>query len=137
MTRHEVSYLGQVVRRDVQYALRVLRQSPFLTAALVLSLGLGTGANAAVFNLISALLLRPPAGVENASSLVLVRAIRSSAGDLGLASHADLETLRGSGALDALPVYDDSVITGATFDGTSRRVRVASVGDGLFATLRM
>ena len=115
----------------------MLGKAPVLTAALVLSLGAGTGANAAVFNFISALLLRPPAGIGNASTLSIVRAMRASAGDAGLASHTDLADLRASGVFDAVAAYDDSLVTGATFDGEMRQARVASVTGDLFTTLGM
>ena len=45
------------VGEDVRYAVRVLRRRPAFTAAAVLSLALGTGANTAVFSLIDALLV--------------------------------------------------------------------------------
>ncbi|MEX2271285.1 MAG: ABC transporter permease [Vicinamibacterales bacterium] len=122
---------------DLRYAVRAIGKAPLLTAALVVSLGIGTGANAAVFNFISALLLRPPAGIENASTLAIVRAARSAAGDAGLASHTDLAELRASRAFEAVSAYDDSVVTGATFDGTTRRARVASGTGDLFLTLGM
>ncbi|HEY7338151.1 MAG TPA: ABC transporter permease [Bryobacteraceae bacterium] len=44
--------------RDVRYAARSLRKSPAFTAAAVVSLGLGIGANTAIFTLIDALMLR-------------------------------------------------------------------------------
>src|SRR5262245_45957990 len=44
------------VRADTGYALRLLRRSPAFTVVAIVSLGLGIGANTAIFNLIDTVL---------------------------------------------------------------------------------
>ena len=46
-------------RHDIRYTLRGLRRSPGFTATVMLTLGLGVGANAAMFGLLGRLMFRP------------------------------------------------------------------------------
>jgi predicted permease len=56
--------------RDVRYAVRGLRKSPGFALVCILTLGLGIGANTAIFTVINAVLIRPVPGVANPDELV-------------------------------------------------------------------
>ena len=47
------------LQQDVRYALRGLRRSPAFTATVIVTLGLGIGANAAMFDVVDRLMFRP------------------------------------------------------------------------------
>src|SRR5580700_6744425 len=47
------------LRKDLQFAFRNLRKSPGFLAVVILSLGLGIGANSTIFSVLDAALYRP------------------------------------------------------------------------------
>jgi hypothetical protein len=59
--------------RDMHYGLRVLWRTPVFTIVAVMSLGIGIGANTAVFSLLDTVLLRMLPVVRNPEQLVVAR----------------------------------------------------------------
>jgi putative ABC transport system permease protein len=71
--RSVVPGLIDTVIRDLRYGLRFLRRSPIFTTVAIVSLALGIGANAAIFQLIDTIRLRSLA-IANPQELAEVRA---------------------------------------------------------------
>src|SRR5205807_2131766 len=58
--------------QDLRHALRTLARSPGLSLAAVLTLGLGIGANTAMFGVVDRLFVRPPAHVVDPDRVVRI-----------------------------------------------------------------
>jgi predicted permease len=59
--------------RDVRYALRTLRREPMFVAGVLLTLALAIGMNAAMFGLITRLMVAAPPGIRDADRVAQVR----------------------------------------------------------------
>jgi predicted permease len=94
--------------RDVRFALRLLRKSPGFTAVAVLTMALGIGANATVFSVMNALILRP-LNVPEAERLYQLFRGKDKAGNQSFPDYLDLRDRNRS--------FDDLVGYGATVAG--------------------
>jgi predicted permease len=122
--------------QDVRYALRGFAKSPGFTAVALLTLGLGTGANTAVFSFVNALLLRPAPGVVEPSSFVAVYTSDFSSGPYGTSSYPDYLSLKSEATVFEELVAYRSGAAGLLKHGDSvDRVRVMPVTSGFFETI--
>jgi hypothetical protein len=78
---------------DIKYAFRSLRRTPGFTAAVVITLALGIGANTAVFSIANGILWRPVPGKDPDRLMVIVAKNRAQGGFFDY-SYADYEDFR-------------------------------------------
>ena len=67
----------ETIWQDIRYAVRGLRQKPGFTLAVVATLGLGIGANAAMFGITDRLLFRPPTFMKDPDRVHRVYLVRT------------------------------------------------------------
>ena len=103
-------YAIEILAKDVRFAFRVLRKSPGFTAVAVVTLVLSIGANAVVFGVLNALILRP-LNVPRAESLYGIE--RNGWGFLSYPDYIDLrDRNRSFEDLGALTINEGAVDTG-------------------------
>ncbi len=123
--------------QDALYAARGLRRSPGFTAAVVLTIALGVGANAALFGVIDRLMFRPPAFLREPSQVnrvdwYAVLAGRSDIPRLQTRRVRFDNIARATHSFDAITgFYDQPESVGA---GADKADRVASEVTGNFFT---
>jgi len=122
------------LRSDVIYACRLLRRSPMFAAVAILSLGLGIGANAAIFNLIDTVLLKS-LPVQDPSTLFFIdNSGGKSQGNSG-PPYPCFEILRQSNTtLSGIAAFDDGLFK-VTIDGEAEEVRGQYASGNFFEVL--
>ncbi|HET7295297.1 MAG TPA: ABC transporter permease [Vicinamibacteria bacterium] len=128
---HFFDTLGQ----DLRYALRSLKRNRGFTAAVVLTLGLGIGANTAIFSVVNGILLRPLPYGEGARIVSLRHDLKeTNAAGIGF-SPVEIEDLRRlSTSLDALSEYHSMNFT-LLGGAEPLRVRTGVVSSNFFDML--
>ncbi len=90
--------------RDIRYAVRMLVRQPAFTAVAVLTLALGIGANAAIFSIVDATMLRP-LPFANASRIFLVRRAGNRIGGPSISMAIYLQWKQRQNLFDAFGAY--------------------------------
>jgi len=120
--------------QDARFAMRMLRKSPAFTATAVLILGLGIGANNAIFSVVNAVLIRPLPFPEP-DRIVRVESTIARTGQVGGVSYPDfLDWRRQNTVFQTLAAFSirGLALSGA---GTPVRLRSAMVNADLFPLL--
>jgi putative ABC transport system permease protein len=121
--------------RDIRYGLRSFARSPGLTLVLLITLAVGTGANATVFSFIDALLFRPAEGVANPARLVEIFTSDFSSGPYGNSSYPDYLSMRSTTSFEHLSASQSDDIIGIKIGDEAERARVSRVSADYFAAL--
>ncbi|HET9280542.1 MAG TPA: ABC transporter permease [Candidatus Angelobacter sp.] len=121
--------------QEIRYAFRIILRNPGFTAIAALSLALGIGANAAMFSLADALLLRP-LPVASPGTVMEVDLDKSS-GDLGGVSYPDYRDLRATAkSFEGLVAFEFSTVSMARAATETPQMRMGLlVSDNFFSVL--
>lgn len=120
--------------RDLRYAARGLWRAPGFALAAMLTLGLGIGANTAVFSAVEAVLLAPLPYAQPQRLLYAWEGDNRRAGSMEPFSYPDFLDLRHVPALSGMAAYvvNDIPLTGS---GEAAHVRAAAVSASTFGLL--
>lgn len=129
--------LADEIRGDVRYALRMLRRSPGFAVVAVLSIGLGVGANTAIFSLIDTVLLKS-LPVSRPDRLFFVDSSGGRSGQTGPGPpYPAFEIMRARNRhFSALAAVAGNAFR-VTIDGTTEPIRGALASGQFFEVLRL
>src|SRR5687767_10343966 len=119
--------------QDLRFGGRTLRRNPGFAAIAVLTLALGIGANAAIFSVVNAVLLRPLPWREP-DRAVMIWSKWVSFGKTWVAEGEVLDYRKRSRTLSEVAAWSDGQVN-LTGDGEPERVAAASVTANLFPVL--
>ena len=120
---------------DIRYAVRTLRRAPGFTAAVLVTLALGIGANTAIFSMVNGVLLRRLPYANGDRLITLEHPVRSlTIGDIGFSPTEAADFRASLSSLDGVAEYHSM-----SFDllghGEPRRVQTGVVSADFFDVL--
>jgi predicted permease len=119
--------------KDIRYGARMLLRSPGFTLIAIATLGLGIGANTALFSVVNGVLLQP-LHFPKANQLVALYENRAQFQDASISYPNFLDWERNNRSFETIAAFrsDNFSLTGM---GQAERVKGAMVSAGFFATL--
>jgi putative ABC transport system permease protein len=122
--------------RDIQYSARLTKRSPGLTATIVLTLALCIGANAAIFSVVNAVLLRS-LPFPNPDQLVLLWGTSAAFGQRSQISFTDMADWRHeASSLEEMVAFQSWWNPTLNWDNQPQHVAGLQVSDGYFRVLQ-
>ena len=124
------------LRQDLVYAIRWFARAPAFMCLALVTLGIGIGVNATVFTFISALLIRPSPGLNDAGSLVSIHTSDYSSGIYGTSSYPDFVSIQSEApAFREAAAYSSGPMTVVRIQGHVERLRTMAVSGEFFQLL--
>lgn len=120
--------------QDFRFAVRKLATDPGFTAAAILTLALGIGANTAVFSVLDAVLLRP-LGFPDSERLVALWEVNEEGNEIAVAHDNFMDWRAQAESFENMALFGNQ--SGVTLSGDfdALTARGASVSEGFFETL--
>jgi putative ABC transport system permease protein len=122
--------------QDIRYGFRTLIQRPGFTLAAVVALGLGIGANTAIFGVVNGLMFRP-LPVREAGELVSIVGRTSQAQFMHAMSYPDLRDYGGMTDVFAGVIAHGPNTARLTTEGVPERVLVTLASGNYFSVLKL
>ena len=120
--------------QDARYALRMLRKAPGFTAVIVLTLGLGIGANTAIFSVINCVLLNP-LPYSSPEQIVSLFETESAEGQFPLTGQDFLDWRQDNQTFADMSVYSQRQPANASGAGEPEEVNIAATQANFFSLL--
>ena len=121
--------------QDIRYGARMLLKNPGITLVVILALGLGIGANTAIFSVVNSVLLRP-LPYDEADRLVFLNERSPTLDEMSISYPNFTDWRNQNQVFEKIGVYNRNSynLTGA---GDAERILTAQVSADLFTALRV